>query len=45
MLILQDNCIEAEMFNVRAQLWYNAVRLFAMSAANIENEKEILVAP
>jgi hypothetical protein len=42
---LRDICIEDGMWKWRANLWYNGVRKFAMSAANSENDREILTAP
>lgn len=42
---LRDICIEDGMWKWRANLWYAAVRKFAMRAANAENEKKILTAP
>ena len=43
--MLRDICIEDGMWTWRAQIWYNMVRNFAMSAANAEHEKKILEAP
>lgn len=42
---LRDICIEDGMWTWRARLWYKAVRKFALSCANAENEKEVLTAP
>ncbi len=42
---LRDICIEDGMWGWRAELWYLGVRDFAMSAANAENEKKIIIAP
>jgi len=42
---LRDICIEDGMWKWRANLWYDGVRKFAMSAANAEADREILTAP
>lgn len=42
---LRDICIEDGMWRWRAWLWYQAVRKFALSCANAESEKTILIAP
>ena len=42
---LRDICIADGMFKWRAWLWYHMVRLFAMPAANAENDRKIYTAP
>jgi hypothetical protein len=42
---LRDICIEDGMFTWRAHLWYIGVRHFAMSAANAEDVKPVIIAP
>jgi hypothetical protein len=42
---LKRACIEDGMNRIRAELWYNAVRFFAKSAADKRNIREIKIAP
>ena len=44
-VLMRDMCMEDGMYAWRAEYVYHAVRMFAQSAANAENERETITAP